>query len=58
MILTGTTALTRQTAVVMDQKGVLYPASDIGDLLRSADSPTSATKCRSCRTARRLNPMG
>jgi poly-gamma-glutamate synthesis protein (capsule biosynthesis protein) len=37
LILTGTTALTRQTAVVMDQKGVLYPASDIGDLLRSAD---------------------
>jgi poly-gamma-glutamate synthesis protein (capsule biosynthesis protein) len=37
MILTGTTALTRETAVVMDQKGVLYPASDIGDLLHSAD---------------------
>ena len=35
--MTGTTALTRETAVVMDQKGVLYPASDIGDLLRSAD---------------------
>jgi poly-gamma-glutamate synthesis protein (capsule biosynthesis protein) len=37
LIMTGTTALTRETAVVMDQKGILYPASDIGDLLRSAD---------------------
>jgi hypothetical protein len=37
VILTGTTALTRGTGVLMDEKGVAYPSEAIGDLLRSAD---------------------
>ena len=37
LILTGVTALVRATAVKMEKKGVLYPAQDIGDLLRDAD---------------------
>ena len=37
MILTGTTALTRGTGILMDEKGSLYPAAKIGDLLKSAD---------------------
>ncbi|MGD0173045.1 MAG: CapA family protein [Anaerolineales bacterium] len=37
VILTGTTALVRATASTMEKKGVLYPAQDIGELLRSAD---------------------
>jgi hypothetical protein len=37
VILTGVTALVRATAYEMEQRGVLYPAGDIGDLLRSAD---------------------
>jgi hypothetical protein len=37
VILTGVTALVRATAYEMERKGVLYPAGDIGELLRSAD---------------------
>ena len=37
VILTGTTALTRGTGILMDEKGSLYPAAKIGDLLKSAD---------------------
>jgi hypothetical protein len=37
LAMTGTTALTRGTALLMAEKGVLYPASDIGALLNSAD---------------------
>ncbi len=37
VILTGTTALTRGTGRLMDEKGSLYPAELIGELLRSAD---------------------
>jgi poly-gamma-glutamate synthesis protein (capsule biosynthesis protein) len=37
LMLTGVTALVRATAVKMEKKGVLYPAEDIGDLLRDAD---------------------
>jgi len=37
LIMTGVTALVRATAVKMEKKGVLYPAQDIGDLLRDAD---------------------
>jgi hypothetical protein len=37
LILSGVTALVRATAWTMEQKGLLYPAQDIGDLLRSAD---------------------
>jgi len=37
LLLTGVTALVRATAYTMEQKGVLYPAEDIGELLRSAD---------------------
>jgi hypothetical protein len=37
LILTGVTALVRATAYTMERKGVLYPAEDIGALLRSAD---------------------
>lgn len=35
--LTGVTALVRATAYTMRQKGITYPAQDIGALLRSAD---------------------
>jgi len=35
--LTGVTALVRDTAAIMEEKGVLYPAVDIRDLLESAD---------------------
>jgi hypothetical protein len=37
LILTGVTALVRATAYAMEQRGVLYPAGDVGELLRSAD---------------------
>ena len=37
VLLTGVTALARRTAMTMNEKGVLYPAENIGDLLRSAD---------------------
>ncbi len=37
LLLTGVTALVRATAYKMEQKGLTYPAQDIGDLLRSAD---------------------
>jgi len=37
VLLTGTTALSRNTAFVMEEKGILYPARDIGDWLRTAD---------------------
>jgi hypothetical protein len=37
VILTGTTALTRGTGRLMDENGSLYPAENIGELLRSAD---------------------
>jgi poly-gamma-glutamate synthesis protein (capsule biosynthesis protein) len=37
LVLTGTTALVRATAVRMESQGVLYPAQDIGALLQSAD---------------------
>ncbi|NSW51623.1 MAG: CapA family protein [Anaerolineae bacterium] len=35
--MTGVTALVRATAVLMEKHGVLYPAEDVGDILRSAD---------------------
>jgi len=37
LILTGTTALVRQTAERMELNGLEYPVEDIGDLLRQAD---------------------
>lgn len=37
LIMTGCTALVRATAFEMEQRGVLYPAEKVGDLLRSAD---------------------
>jgi hypothetical protein len=37
VVLTGTTALTRDTAAIMDQKGVEYPAGDILAWLKEAD---------------------
>jgi len=37
LIMTGVTALARSTALRMEEEGVLYPAQDIGELLRSAD---------------------
>ncbi len=37
LLMTGVTALVRATAWKMEQKGILYPAQDIGDWLRSAD---------------------
>lgn len=35
--MTGVTALVRATAFTMEQQGILYPARDVGDWLRSAD---------------------
>lgn len=35
--LTGVTALVRGTAYAMERKGILYPAQDIGAVLRAAD---------------------
>jgi len=37
VFMTGTTAMVRQMALRMEEKGVLYPAGKIGDLLKSAD---------------------
>ena len=37
LVMTGTTALVRNTALKMEENGVLYPARDIGDWLRDAD---------------------
>jgi hypothetical protein len=37
LILTGVTALVRATAYTMENRGILYPAQDIGSLLQSAD---------------------
>ena len=37
LVMTGVTALTRNTAYRMDEKGVLYPAEKIGSILRDAD---------------------
>ncbi len=37
VILTGTTALTRDTAALMDEKGSTYPSEDILEWLQSAD---------------------
>lgn len=37
LLLTGVTALVRATAYKMEQKGLTYPAQDIGDLMRAAD---------------------
>jgi poly-gamma-glutamate synthesis protein (capsule biosynthesis protein) len=35
--LTGVTAIVRDTAVIMEEQGILYPALDIGPLLSSVD---------------------
>ncbi len=37
VILTGVTALVRATAVEMENYGILYPAEDVGPILRDAD---------------------
>jgi hypothetical protein len=37
VVMTGVTALTRATAWRMEQKGLTYPAQDIGDWLREGD---------------------
>jgi hypothetical protein len=37
VVMTGVTALVRGTAWLMEQHGVLYPAQDVGEILRSAD---------------------
>lgn len=37
LAMTGVTALVRATAFTMEQRGVTYPASDIGPILQSAD---------------------
>jgi hypothetical protein len=37
LMMTGTTALARGTALTMKEKGIQYPARDIGQLLSSAD---------------------
>ncbi|WP_322807019.1 CapA family protein [Thermanaerothrix sp.] len=37
MVMTGVTALVRATAAKMEEKGITYPARDVGDLLREAD---------------------
>jgi hypothetical protein len=35
--MTGVTALARSTALRMEEEGILYPATDIGELLQAAD---------------------
>jgi poly-gamma-glutamate synthesis protein (capsule biosynthesis protein) len=37
VVLTGVTALVRATAAEMEVKGIVYPALDIGEMLREAD---------------------
>jgi poly-gamma-glutamate synthesis protein (capsule biosynthesis protein) len=37
LVMTGTTALVRGTASLMEVKGMDYPAEDVGDILRDAD---------------------
>lgn len=37
LLMTGVTALVRATAYKMEQKGLTYPAQDVGDLMRAAD---------------------
>jgi len=37
LVMTGTTAMVRNLALRMEEKGVLYPAENIGGLLRDAD---------------------
>jgi len=37
LAMTGVTALVRATAFTMEQRGVTYPATDIGPILRAAD---------------------
>lgn len=37
LLMTGVTALTRNTAIKMEEKGVLYPGELVGEILRSAD---------------------
>lgn len=37
LVMTGVTALVRATAWTMEQRGILYPAQDIGEWLRTAD---------------------
>jgi len=37
LLMTGVTALSRQIAMTMNEKGVLYPAEKINSLMRSAD---------------------
>ncbi|MEJ5225819.1 MAG: CapA family protein, partial [Anaerolineales bacterium] len=37
LLMTGVTALVRATAYKMEQKGLTYPAQDVGDLMRNAD---------------------
>lgn len=37
LIMTGVTAMVRDTAALMEEKGITYPAQQIGDILRGAD---------------------
>jgi len=37
LAMTGVTALVRATAYTMEQRGIQYPARDVGEILRSAD---------------------
>ena len=37
LAMTGVTALVRATAYTMEQRGIRYPARDVGEILRSAD---------------------
>lgn len=37
LAMTGVTALVRATAFTMEQRGIQYPARDVGEILRSAD---------------------
>jgi poly-gamma-glutamate synthesis protein (capsule biosynthesis protein) len=37
LAMTGVTALVRATAFTMEQRGIIYPARDVGEWLRSAD---------------------
>ncbi len=56
VILTGTTALTRGTGKLMDEKGNLFPAEKIGELLRNAMSLISVTRYHLIPVANWKNP--
>jgi hypothetical protein len=61
LAMTGTTALVRKTAEMMNTKGVQYPAKDIGAFLNSADLTHISNEVsfnQDCPPARAASPEG